>query len=137
MNGRPNGIGGRAEGSGGRYGWLRCTCQLDLLCMCATTHASETKKKCAYLEPTPPGPAKSTNIGYINTCLLFVFIISPLPLVHTACYIMCFYTRRHASFIPCMHSCHATFQDPCAHLFQADLFQTTLLAGYRHQACQA
>lgn len=96
MNGRPNGIGGRAEGSGGRYGWLQCTCQLDLLCMCATTHASETKKKGAYLEPTPPGPAKSINIGYINTCLFFVFIIPPLSLVRSYCMPHCVLLHPHA-----------------------------------------
>lgn len=65
---------------------------------------------------------------------MFVFRVHHLPslaLVHTACHIVCFYTRTHAHFIPCMHICHATFQNPCAHLFQADLFQTSLLAGYR------
>lgn len=45
MNGRPNGIGGRAEGSGGRYGWLRYACQLDLSYMRARTQASKAKKE--------------------------------------------------------------------------------------------
>lgn len=71
MNGRPNGIGGRAEGSGGRYGWLRHTCQLDLSYMCARTHASQGGKAACIPGAHTARPCKIyCNNGHINTRLL-------------------------------------------------------------------
>lgn len=72
MNGRPNGIGGRAEGSGGRYGWLRHTCQLDLSYMCAGPHASHGRKAACIPGTHTARPCKIyCNNGHINTRLLF------------------------------------------------------------------
>lgn len=138
MNGRPNGIGGRAEGSGGRYGWLRHTCQFDLSYMCARTHASHGAKAACIPGAHTARPCKIyCNNGHINTRLLFFSFSSSFLSFQSVSYATFSAFTPVRSFYSTMHTCRTTFQDPCAHLFQVDLFQTTLLASCRRRACQA
>lgn len=95
------------------------------------------EKRHAYLEPTPPGPAKSiVTMGTLIHVCFFSFSSSFLSL-QSASYATFSAFTPVLSFYSTMHTCRTTFQDPCAHLFQVDLFQTTLLASCRRRACQA
>ena len=53
------------------------------------------EKRHAYLEPTPPGPAKSivTMGTLIHVCYYFIFIVFSLAPVRIICHIQCFYAR--------------------------------------------